>query len=89
MGLSKLFLLRTVFGLLLPVALCAHSQAFGASESILWNFNGSDGSTDGLIPFAGLIRDASGNLYGTTFLGGTIGFGTVFELSPPSTIGGD
>jgi uncharacterized repeat protein (TIGR03803 family) len=42
MGLSKLFLRRTVFGLLI-VASCVHSQAFGASEKILWNFNGSDG----------------------------------------------
>ncbi len=34
------------------------------------------------IPFGGLIFDAAGNLYGTTFNGGSGGGGTVFELSP-------
>ena len=38
--------------------------------------------TDGSQPFASLIFDAAGNLYGTTFLGGTYGVGTVFELTP-------
>ena len=64
------------------------------TESILWDFgNGTDGSS----PAAGLIVDAAGNLYGTTSLGGAyagvdvIGNptgGTVFELTPPPTIGG-
>lgn len=43
----------------------------------------------GNIPFAGLIFDNSGNLYGTTFYGGAYGGrrifdagGTVFELIP-------
>jgi uncharacterized repeat protein (TIGR03803 family) len=31
--------------------------------------------------------DSRGNLYGTTEQGGTLGDGTVFELSPPSTSG--
>jgi len=29
----------------------------------------------------GVIRDANGNLYGTTYQGGAYGYGTVFELS--------
>jgi len=29
-----------------------------------------------------LIRDSKGNLYGTTVQGGTIGYGTVYKLSP-------
>jgi uncharacterized repeat protein (TIGR03803 family) len=29
----------------------------------------------------GLARDAAGNLYGTTFDGGSSGFGTVYKLS--------
>jgi uncharacterized repeat protein (TIGR03803 family) len=32
-------------------------------------------------PFAGLIIDKTGNLYGTTLQGGTYGYGTVFQLT--------
>jgi len=48
-------------------------------EKILHNFNG----TDGAGPYARLIFDASGNLYGTTVAGGIYdgGVGTVFELT--------
>jgi len=37
------------------------------------------GGADGGQP-NGVIRDSAGNLYGTTYAGGTAGFGTVFEL---------
>lgn len=37
---------------------------------------------DGASPYAGLIFDASGNLYGTTYEGGAYGGGTVFEITP-------
>jgi len=36
----------------------------------------------GSAPYAGLVLDPAGNLYGTTFDGGMYGYGTVFELSP-------
>jgi uncharacterized repeat protein (TIGR03803 family) len=39
-------------------------------------------STDGGYPYAGLVRDVAGNLYGTTFQGGVSGAGTVFKLTP-------
>src|SRR5205814_1811028 len=46
-------------------------------ETVLHSFAvGSDGRK----LYAGLIRDAAGNLYGTTFTGGAFGFGTVFKL---------
>ena len=48
------------------------------NETILYSFTGSSG--DGAHPYAGLLIDAAGNLYGTTFNGGTSGRGTVFEL---------
>jgi len=38
--------------------------------------------TDGTSPVAGVIRDAAGNLYGTTIAGALHGDGIVFELSP-------
>jgi len=54
------------------------------TETILHVF-GSQG--DGALPQAGLIMDASGNLYGTTWSGGAhgFGFGTVFKLAPDGT----
>jgi uncharacterized repeat protein (TIGR03803 family) len=41
--------------------------------------NGSGGTTDGYAPLGGLVEDSSGNLFGTTALGGTNNNGTVFE----------
>jgi uncharacterized repeat protein (TIGR03803 family) len=36
---------------------------------------------DGEFPYAALLRDKAGNLYGTTDLGGASGMGVVFEVS--------
>lgn len=48
-------------------------------ESVLYSFNSSGG--DGVFPLDGsLLRDSAGNLYGTTFSGGSQGGGTVFKL---------
>ena len=62
-------------------------------ETILYGFNGTDGS----IPVGGAIIDGNGNLYGTTAYGGSgtcllfgdnVGCGVVYELSPPTKKGG-
>jgi uncharacterized repeat protein (TIGR03803 family) len=37
---------------------------------------------EGTMPMGGVIADAEGNLYGTTWGGGTYGYGTVFKLTP-------
>jgi uncharacterized repeat protein (TIGR03803 family) len=51
-------------------------------ETILHRFGGAH---DGAFPGLGaLAMDRSGNLYGTTDVGGQIGYGTVFELTPGS-----
>jgi uncharacterized repeat protein (TIGR03803 family) len=59
------------------------------SESVLYAFYGG---SDGAYPYAGLILDASGNLYGTTTEGGGsgtgcqgYGCGTVFKIAPNGT----
>jgi uncharacterized repeat protein (TIGR03803 family) len=49
------------------------------SENVLSDFVGSSGPK---LPYAGLIFDNAGNLYGTAELGGTNNQGTVFELTP-------
>jgi uncharacterized repeat protein (TIGR03803 family) len=50
----------------------------GWTENVLFDFVGN---TSGYEPTGTLIMDPSGNLYGTTNLGGAAGGGTVFELS--------
>jgi uncharacterized repeat protein (TIGR03803 family) len=52
------------------------------SVSVLYNFCCVGGGTDGYDPYAGVIFDTAGNLYGTTYQGGTHNLGTVFELTP-------
>ena len=51
----------------------------GWTEQPLYAFTGTP---DGATPYAGLVLDSAGNLYGTTTAGGLFGQGTVFELSP-------
>jgi hypothetical protein len=53
-------------------------------ETVLWSFKGK---TEGVQPYAGIIRDAAGNLYGTTGGGasahhGFSGAGVVFKVTP-------
>src|SRR2546426_1000700 len=36
----------------------------------------------GYSPYAGLVQDSAGNLYGTTPYGGASGYGTVYKLAP-------
>ena len=40
------------------------------------------GQPDAGFPYGGLIADAHGNLYGTTYYGGADGAGTVFKVDP-------
>jgi uncharacterized repeat protein (TIGR03803 family) len=48
------------------------------AETVLHSFAGFP--TDGQNPLAGLWRDNEGNLYGTTYEGGTDNGGIIFEL---------
>ena len=47
------------------------------SETVLYTFTGGG---DGGQPFAGVIRDSAGNLYGTTYSGGTANQGVMYKL---------
>ncbi len=66
-------------------ALLVSPSAPAQTYTILHTFTGPDGASPG----GPLIRDAAGNLYGSTYYGGngnlcggTVGCGTVFKLSP-------
>jgi uncharacterized repeat protein (TIGR03803 family) len=52
----------------------------GFTEEDLYDFGGS--SNDGANPYAGLVADRSGVLYGTTSGGGAKGRGTIFKFAP-------
>jgi uncharacterized repeat protein (TIGR03803 family) len=56
----------------------SHSNA-NWTLSELYQFAGVN---DGAYPNGGVIFGSSGNLYGTTYGGGSGGFGTVFQLTP-------
>jgi uncharacterized repeat protein (TIGR03803 family) len=45
---------------------------------VLFTFSGENGNT----PDSSLIFDSSGDLWGTTYQGGSDGYGTVFEVNP-------
>jgi len=53
------------------------------TETVLYSFKGG---TDGYKPESVLVRDKAGNLYGTTYFGGsTEQCGTVFKVAPDGT----
>ncbi len=53
------------------------STGYASTPTTLVTFNGSNGET----PYAGLLADAAGDLFGTTSYGGTNNAGTVFEIA--------
>jgi len=76
MRLQSLFSARRIFAAL-ALALCS-TTGWALTETTIISFDGKDGNG----PYAGLIFDKAGNLYGTTMSGGSTPAGTVFELSP-------
>lgn len=58
----------------------------GGTESVLHSFSATGAAkADGVFPEGGLVVDAQGNLYGTTYDGGAFHTGVVFKLSPEGT----
>jgi uncharacterized repeat protein (TIGR03803 family) len=71
----------TVFKLNPPV-----SPSHPWTETTIYSFAGG---SDGSGPSAGVTFGRDDSLYGTTSLGGASNCGTVFQLTPPSSPGGD
>ena len=76
--------MKRAFLLLMPLLMALIVIVFPTNSNAqtgltLFSFNGT---TQGLDPLSNLVMDKAGNLYGTTFVGGTNNSGVVFELSP-------
>lgn len=68
--------MKTALAILVAALLltAAHAQTF----KVFYSFSGQDG----IQPNGDLLRDAAGNFYGTTVLGGKSNRGVVFKLDP-------
>jgi uncharacterized repeat protein (TIGR03803 family) len=73
-------LINNKFQLTLIVVLMLAALAQAQSFNVLHKFAGTDGGN----PFAGVIQDPAGNLYGTTYIGGE-GDGVVYEVDTAGT----
>jgi len=69
---------------MLVFILATSCLADASSEKVFYNFCSQPNCADGANPVADLVRDANGNLWGTTQNGGANGLGTVFELKKSS-----
>ncbi|MBV9063745.1 MAG: hypothetical protein JOY77_12580 [Alphaproteobacteria bacterium] len=57
-------------------------EVAGTTEQVLHAFCPQERCTEGTSPQSGPIRDAAGNLFGTTAFGGKFGGGSVYEITP-------
>jgi uncharacterized repeat protein (TIGR03803 family) len=66
------------FILLSAVLISSVCATHAQTDKVLYSFAGSP---DGAAPYASLVRDKHGDLYGTTTAGGAFGYGTVFKVT--------
>ena len=75
-----------LIGGILVIAGAVRVRGEAANSSTLASFAGSNGNG----PYAGLLKSADGNFYGTTWQGGTnglpLGLGTIFKLDPAGSL---
>jgi uncharacterized repeat protein (TIGR03803 family) len=64
--------------LLVLLGTLASANAQSYTYTVLYNFAGQP---DGDSP-SSIVKDKAGNIYGTTYLGGAYGLGTVFKIDP-------
>jgi uncharacterized repeat protein (TIGR03803 family) len=58
----------------------------GGAFTTLYSFCAQPNCADGDGPFSGVIQASDGNFYGTTYGGGALGDGTVFEMTQTGTL---
>ncbi len=71
---ARLTCLYSILAIIIALSPAAHAQTL----TVLHTFNGKP---DGREPIAGVTRDAAGNVYGTTYYGGTYDLGLVYKLA--------
>lgn len=72
---SRILILPITFAaVMLTLSLVSQAE----TETLLYTFSESSGYG----PYAGVVRDPAGNLYGTAIYGGAHNDGSAFELSP-------
>src|SRR5579863_8038047 len=87
----SIFMRRVGFIFAFFLALASTVLAAEWKEHVLYSFQGDP---DGAQPYAGVVFDKAGNLYGTTgwgggsSCGGPVECGIVFQLQPPTQQGG-
>ena len=64
------------------VANFAMAGSISGSLATLYSFSYSDGA----YPYGALVQSSDGNFYGTTYQGGTSGYGTVFQISSSGSL---
>jgi uncharacterized repeat protein (TIGR03803 family) len=75
-NIARMFLVALTF------AVAMTGAAYGYKLRTLYSFCIQGGCADGREPASGLLRDPSGNLYGTALFGGANGVGAIYELVP-------
>lgn len=70
-----------MFGAGTVFELAKTTTGYAAAPTTLVNFNNIDGAD----PYAGLIADANGNLFGTTVNGGAFNAGTAYKIAKTAT----
>ena len=75
-SLVLFFSLVATLSFLFAASQPAESQTY----KVIYNF--TDKGMDGATPYGGPILDRRGNLYGSTYLGGQYGSGSVYKLAP-------
>jgi len=76
-----------VFALYAATAIAVRAQS-ATTFTTLYSFcmQGGSACTDGALPYGGLIQATNGEFYGTTYSGGTGGYGTLFQMTPSGTL---
>jgi uncharacterized repeat protein (TIGR03803 family) len=69
---------RLFFIAIAAVSVMPTAQAQSFTDKVIYSFTGGSNGNEPL--FSGVVRDASGNLYGTTYSGGSFNYGTVFRV---------